>query len=96
MARAYRRNKSGQFASNADSGARVTYGRAGGFASSSVRATKANNAAARRRKQALVRNGAKAVGTAAAIGVAGAAARRGVKNSPLGTVRKAIQAVRSN
>lgn len=82
--RKYRRNQRGQFASNGDSGAKVTIGRAGGFANAGHRSRVANSIASRRRKQALLRGGAKAVGTAAGLAAAGAVARRGVKSSPTG------------
>lgn len=92
--RSYRRNKRGQFASKGDSGARVTVGRAGGFANASFRSRVANNRAAAARRQALVRKGARAVGAAVAVGAAGTAIRRGVKSSPTGIVKAVVQTVR--
>lgn len=64
--RQYRRKSNGQFASRGDAGAKVTVGRAGGFASAAHRANVANSRAAARRRKALVRTGTKVAAGAAA------------------------------
>jgi hypothetical protein len=97
--RQYRRRGNGQFASRGDTGAKVTTGRAGGFANATHRANVANSRKASARKNALVRKGVKVAATGAAGAAIGAVARRGVKKSPTGTtlgdvagtIRKAIR-----
>lgn len=98
MARQYRRNARGQFASNSDTGAKVTSGRAGGFANATFRARVANNRAAAARRQKLAKGAAKAGGAVAAAAVVSAAAgRKSIKQRPAGdvtqTVRRAVQPI---
>jgi len=71
--RQYRRNSRGRFA-GAESGTKVTYGRAGGFASATHRANVASSRASKARRRALARKGVKVAGSAAAVGGLGAAA----------------------
>lgn len=100
--RQYRRRKNGQFAARGDSGTTVTVGRAGGFANASVRAKRANNAAAARRRKALVRKGVKVAVTAGTVGALAAVgqgigtrgATRAVFSHPGNNVSKIVQANR--
>ena len=89
--RAYRRDRSGRFAS-AGAGTRVTFGNAGGFANSAHRSSVATMKVRRARRQKAFRLAAKAAGAAAAVGLASTLTRGNVArhlNSRMGNVNSA-------
>lgn len=103
LSRQYRRDSQGRFAGAGAPGAKVTQGKAGGFANATFRARVANDRAAAKHKRTLVRKGVKAVaagaGAAAAAGTVRAAvggrgrspAANKVQTSNPGTVGKVLK-----